>query len=257
MKKIYTLIFVSLLIGEIRAQFIISSVTTNVSCNGGANGSASLTVTGGTPSYSYIWSPGGQTTASISNLSAGTYTFTVTDANSNDTTASVTITEPQPINISLTPINPSDSNLCDGSISSVVSGGTSPYTYVWLSGGETTTSINGKCAGEYSLQVADLYGCIKSDTVSLMSLTTGTTEPSQFLINLTIFPNPSTSTFNIQLPVQHNFALSLIDITGRTVYTNKNGTGTIIIDVSGFSPGIYFVKATNEYIVLTSKLIKE
>ncbi|MBL0051106.1 MAG: SprB repeat-containing protein [Bacteroidetes bacterium] len=66
---------------------------TNVNCYGGNNGSASVTASGGTPSYTYMWS-NGKTTSSNSNLSAGTYTATVTDANGCTATCSYTVTQP-------------------------------------------------------------------------------------------------------------------------------------------------------------------
>ena len=75
----------------------VSSVTlstpsvTNVSCNGGNTGAASVTASGGTAPYTYAWSNGG-TTASITNLTAGTYTLLVTDRNGCNATTSATIT---------------------------------------------------------------------------------------------------------------------------------------------------------------------
>jgi sugar lactone lactonase YvrE len=66
----------------------IGFTTTNATCFG--NGSASANVSGGTMPYSYSWS-GGQTTASIAGLSAGTYSLTVTDANSCVSTQTVSI----------------------------------------------------------------------------------------------------------------------------------------------------------------------
>jgi len=64
-----------------RQHFFNSSVITNVSCAGGSNGSVAVTTSGGTPAYSYLWLPGGQTAAGISGSPAGTYTVTVTDSN--------------------------------------------------------------------------------------------------------------------------------------------------------------------------------
>ena len=97
--------------------------------------------------------------------------------------------------------------------------------------------------------------CLSTDSMTCMG-STGIKEQA-LSAQLTIFPNPYTSIFSIKLPIQHSFALSITDITGRIVYTNKNAVGTITIDASGFSTGVYFVKATNERTVLTGKLIKE
>src|SRR5690606_23340559 len=46
------------------------SSQTNIACNGGATGSATVTVTGGTASYAYLWS-NGATTATATGLAAG------------------------------------------------------------------------------------------------------------------------------------------------------------------------------------------
>ncbi|MFY9309962.1 MAG: T9SS type A sorting domain-containing protein [Bacteroidia bacterium] len=98
--------------------------------------------------------------------------------------------------------------------------------------------------------------CVSTDSMTCMG-STGINEQYQQLTQLSIFPNPSNETFNITLPTQQTFTLSVTDISGRTVYTNKNATGTAKVDCSTFSPGIYFVKAINERTVLTGKLIKQ
>lgn len=70
---------------------ISSSVTTTIESAPGANdGSATVTATGGTPPYSYMWSNGGST-ATISNVGAGPYTVTVTDGNGCTSTASANV----------------------------------------------------------------------------------------------------------------------------------------------------------------------
>jgi hypothetical protein len=80
---------------------------TDVTTNGGSNGSATITVSGGTPSYTYSWSPNVSTTATASNLRAGSYTVTATDANGCTIARSFTIAEPtltaiaQPVTVNL------------------------------------------------------------------------------------------------------------------------------------------------------------
>ncbi|MCO6149732.1 SprB repeat-containing protein, partial [Flavobacterium sp. NRK1] len=54
---------------------------TNVACNGGSNGSATVTASGGTGTLAYSWAPSGGTAATATGLSAGTYTVTIEDAN--------------------------------------------------------------------------------------------------------------------------------------------------------------------------------
>lgn len=72
---------------------MVSVSVTNVSSQGASNGSITANPSGGTSPYTYLWS-NGQTTQTISGLSAGTYTVTVTDANACIAIATGTITEP-------------------------------------------------------------------------------------------------------------------------------------------------------------------
>jgi len=123
--------------------------------------------------------------------------------------------------------------------------------------GSTSNNIAVIEDGQYYVKVTVNGGCeVKSNTITTDS-TLGINEEYQQLAQLSIFPNPSTSTFTIQLPVQQSFTVSVIDITGRKVYSTKNASGTIIIDATGFSSGVYFVKAVNERTVLMGKMVKE
>ncbi len=72
-----------------------AGVTTNVSCNADNNGSATANPSGGISPYTYLWNDASsQTTATASNLVAGSYTVIVTDNSLATATASVTITQP-------------------------------------------------------------------------------------------------------------------------------------------------------------------
>jgi hypothetical protein len=86
---------------------------------------------------------------------------------------------------------------------------------------------------------------------------TGINEADNNQLIMRVYPNPSNAVLTISLPKQQFFKLHIVDITGRIVYTNKNATGNITVDASGFSSGVYFVKAVNQRTVLTGKLVKE
>jgi uncharacterized repeat protein (TIGR01451 family) len=73
-------------------------VKTDVTIYGAANGAIDLTVSGGTPPYSYLWS-NSATTEDIFDLPPNTYTVTVTDATSQTITGSVTIIEINQVDI--------------------------------------------------------------------------------------------------------------------------------------------------------------
>ena len=110
------------------------SAQVNVDCFGAATGSATVTVNGGTPNYTYSWNTTPvQTTATASNLKAGPYTVTVTDSKNCQTTADVTIGQPGAAlaaNISAQ-VNAGCFGAATGSATVAVNGGTPNYTYSW------------------------------------------------------------------------------------------------------------------------------
>lgn len=135
------------------------SGSTQVNCNGGSNGTATVSANGGTAPYTYSWSTSpAQTTATASNLAAGSYTVTVRDAAGATATASVTITQPSKLNLTVTPGTiPAYGGSTTVAVSA--SGGTAPYTY---SG--PTTNVK---AGTYTYTVTDAKGCTDSKTITL------------------------------------------------------------------------------------------
>ncbi len=148
------------------ATALTSSISSaNVSCNGGNNGSATVTATGGTPTYSYLWG-GGQTTPTISGLTAGTYSVTVTDANGCTSVSSKIITQPTILNTTISSTNVSCNGGNNGSATVTASGGTTPYTYLW-NGGQTTASINTLVAATYSCTITDANSCTSTETVTI------------------------------------------------------------------------------------------
>lgn len=161
--------------------------TTDVSCNGGANGSATVAGSGGTPGYTYSWAPSGINTASASNLAAGTHTATITDSKGCTYTIGVTINQPPPLTAS---VSASTSVSCNGgnngSATVAAAGGTAPYTYSWnTSPGQTTATAINLAAGTYVATVTDSKGCV----VSASSVTI--TQPP--LLTVTVTPTATIS----------------------------------------------------------------
>jgi hypothetical protein len=111
-----------------------STAQTDVSCAGACDGTAGGPATGGTAPYTYTWAPVppvGQGTETASQLCAGTWGVTITDAHGCDTTVQYLITEPLPLAIAASQTNETCGNLCNGTATVVVSGGTPDYTYLW------------------------------------------------------------------------------------------------------------------------------
>jgi len=143
----------------------VSVTTTDVSCFGATDGSASASVTGNSP-FTYSWIPSGGNSATENNLGAGNYSVEVTDDNGCVTTESVTINEPTEISLTMSSTN-TDCSIDNGIATVSASGGTGSYTYLWSPTGGTTSSISNLSAGTYIVTVEDQNGCQKTDTVEI------------------------------------------------------------------------------------------
>ena len=132
----------------------------DVSCNGGADGSVKVVGTGGTGPYTYAWpatvlsATGGVANA----LPAGTYTVTVADVRGCETPFDVTLAEPAPIELAFDNVAVACSGESTGYLAVEAGGGTGPYTYLW-STGSTETALSDIPAADYGLTVTDANGC--------------------------------------------------------------------------------------------------
>lgn len=195
---------------------------------GASNGSASVTVTGGTQPYTYAWS-NTATSTSISGLAPGSYAVTVRDHNNCSASATVLVQSTGGATVTL---NNQHQISCpgarDGAIDINVTGGTPPYTYIW-SNGATTQDINGLDAGIYTVTVNDNNNC-----PAIFSLTI--TEPSILAI--------SGTTVNAGCGVPDG----RVDITvngGTSPYTYLWNTNATTEDLLNVPAGSYSVTVTD------------
>ncbi len=140
-------------------------VTTPAGCDGACDGTATSSASGGTPGYTYVWSPApgaGQGTPAATQLCPGNYTLTITDAAGCDTVIAFTITTPPPIIPTITTTLASCGGICDGSATVGFSGGSGTIGIVWSpepQTGQGTTTATGFCAGVGSVTLTDSIGC--------------------------------------------------------------------------------------------------
>ncbi len=157
---------------------------TPIRCAGDSNGAIYVSVSGGTPPYSYLWSPSGQTTEDISGLPAGNYTLGVTDANGCLFGRTFFLTEPDTLKIILDSIK---NLLCygdsSGAILITITGGTGPYNIAW-STGDTIEDLINLSGGQYSVSVVDSHGCNTTDTFIVL-------EPPLLIVNVSWNPPSS------------------------------------------------------------------
>jgi len=146
------------------------TATTHVSCNAGNNGSATVSAGGGTTNYTYAWTPSGGSAATANNLTAGAYTIMVTDAHLCTATATVTITQPTVLSASVSTTTVWCNGGSNGTATSSVSGGVTPYTYSWAPSGGSGAIANGLTTGVYTVTVTDANACNQTASVSITQL---------------------------------------------------------------------------------------
>jgi len=147
-------------------QLTATTSSTPTTC-GQTNGSIDVTTSGGTGTPLVLWSPGGYTTNTVSNLGSGTYNVIVTDNNGCTATATTTIAP----STSLSSVPSSTDLLCfndqSGTASVAITGNNGPVTYTWtpnVSSGNSATNLS---AGTYVVDVVDPTGCTVSSTITL------------------------------------------------------------------------------------------
>ena len=156
----------------------------NLTCYQSNNGSANGAASGGTPNYTYLWTPSNQTTANASSLSAGTHVVKVTDANGCIGTSSVTLTEPQEILITVDSlVNVKCFGESNGYIRINATGGVNTLTYTWTNSVSTNTIASGLSAAAYVVTVKDANNCSSQRTVYI-------TQPTA--LNLSFLSLPDT-----------------------------------------------------------------
>ncbi len=150
----------------------VLTVGTNVideSCTTGGDGQVTAVPTGGTigTGYTFLWNTG-ETTQTISNLSANTYTVTVTDSNNCTAIGTGTVMTPQgPVITSFDSISVACATDVNGSLTVNASAGSTPINgYTW-SNGQTGPTATGLGPGTYTVSITDDGGCITTGSATL------------------------------------------------------------------------------------------
>ncbi|HEU4717089.1 MAG TPA: T9SS type A sorting domain-containing protein, partial [Bacteroidia bacterium] len=221
----------SVTITEPAALTVSASSQTDVGCNGGNNGDASVTASGGTAPYMYSWSSGG-TSATESGLAAGTYSCIITDAHACTVTQTFSITEPSALAVTNTTQNDAG---CfggnDGDASVTVSGGSAPYTYAWSSGGTAATE-SGLAAGTYSCVITDSHSCTVTQT---------------FVIAEPVALSCTATLVNVSCNGGSNGSANVTPAGGTGPYTYAWSSGGTSATESGLSAGTYSCVITDSH----------
>jgi hypothetical protein len=201
--------------------------TTNVLCNGAANGTAALNASGGTAGYSYAWS-NNTTLSTVADLAPGSYSVTVTDALNCSTSASFNITQPTQVNASAVTVQPSCAGSANGTATGTASGGNPPYVYHWSTGSNVAQS-GSLVAGNYVLTVLDSKGCSATASVNI-------TDPATLQVSGSSIA-ATNGGFN---------GTASVNVTGGTApYNYLWSNGSVTSSASNVPAGNYIVTVTD------------
>ncbi|MCB0695801.1 MAG: T9SS type A sorting domain-containing protein [Chitinophagaceae bacterium] len=207
----------------------VTYTTTASSCTS-PTGTATLNISGGTTPYTVQWytSPA-QSGTTLTNAAPGSYSFKVTDANGCIRNGTVQIPPVSNVSVVLSTTNTTCTQQ-NGSINAVVTGGSTPYTYLW-SNSATTSSISGLASSYYSVTVTDNLGC-------------AVTKGSHVGVSSPV--SVGLSTTNASCIFNSDGAITATPSGGTTPYTyqwsNVSGTSST---VTGLSKGFYTVNVTD------------
>ncbi|GAB5522952.1 MAG: hypothetical protein Roseis2KO_08240 [Roseivirga sp.] len=143
-----------------------TATISHVSCNGGSDGQITINVSGGTAPYRYsLNGVNTQTSNTFSNLAAGRYNILVEDPSLCSFFVSATVAEPSALNLTTSRANVTCHGADDGSITTIATGGTAPYTYS-INGTDfqSTGSFTNLTPGEYTLTLKDANDCLLVET---------------------------------------------------------------------------------------------
>lgn len=202
----------------------VASEVTNVLCNGSYSGAINLTVSGGTPPYSYLWS-NGATSQDIGGLVAGTYSVVITDANLCQVSLEYEITEPLPFDISLEKVNVSCKNGNNGQAILSVEGATPPYTIQW-SNGDIGVMADSLLAGTVSANIMDNNNC---DTLIILEIT----EPDSLLVSSVVE--------NVTCFGGNDGSVLVVPIGGTAPYSFLWSNGAATAGIEELTAGLYEV----------------
>ncbi len=216
-------------VNAFNCTLLATPATTNVTCFGAGNGTASLSLEGANEPITFEWSNGANT-PSVQNLTPGAYTVEVTDVTNCALLFNLTISEPTVLNANASATPVSGAGATDGTATAAPTGGTAGYTYIW-NNGETTQTIVNLAPDTYVVTVTDANGCTSVQSVVVNAF--------NCLIEAT------TAVGNIACAGDNSGSISL-NISGGTepltfAWNNGGNTASLV----GLAPGTYTASITD------------
>ena len=230
-------------------KLTLSTVVSDVSCNGLTDGKINLSPFGGLKGYELNWDGGTEVfddNLILDNLAPGSYTILLTDQSGQEIETEIEITEPEAITVGgIAEGTPMDENV--GSIVIDVSGGSGDYAYSW-SNGSTDRDQFDLARGDYTVVVTDSNGCQEQLSFSVGGTTSVHDNESQ--VQFSVIPNPAIDFINLSVELNtssNNAFVRIFDSLGKQVYRKAlfQNTFNQRLDISGWDNGLYFVELRN------------
>ena len=217
----------------------------NATCNL-INGSSTVTTSGGTPSYSYTWSPTGGNLTTASNLAAGAYTLNVMDANTCTTTATFTVSTSSSPTITISSVP-----YCTGDSTVLTAHGAASYTW-----SPSTTLSHTNTASVTATPTAVTIYTVSGTTGSCSSTNTISVGPLTFTVNKVNLCKGDSATLIASNP---NFTYTWTPSTGLN-HTNKDTvkaspTSTTVYTITATYGSTCTLTVTDSVILLTKPVI--
>lgn len=221
-------------IGLLDGPNVTAISISDVNCFGNTNGSAEISVSGGSLPYTYTWIPNVSNNNVANNLSSGYYQVFVADNTGCQVEVNFTIEEPEALIILPNVSNPT-CGLENGSISLQVTGGTGNYNFGWqpnVSSGAIATNLS---AGAHSVVVTDDNGCTANFQQSLITVgsipitpsSSSLTVQSGNTVNVGVFVGGGITNFDVSWSPQHEFVCSTCQFTQATPTENTTYSVTV------------------------------
>ncbi|MBR9922527.1 MAG: T9SS type A sorting domain-containing protein [Bacteroidetes bacterium] len=234
------------------------------SCEDTAEGTAMAQVTGGQPTYEYLWDDG-TTGPLLENAAAGVYEVAVTDAGGCTLTLTAEVEEYPGPAYDVVEVLPENNGNANGAIDVSPLDGTAPYTFYWTDTDGNfiadTEDLEGLSSGVYLLEITDANGCVINTDPFVIDNVTSTHSISENA-SMTLVPNPADDYCLVELEMESikEARIQLMDITGKLVWQADSAASAEHqweLPLADLPAGLYLVHIQAEGAVLTEKLIVE
>lgn len=197
----------------------VTATSSPTTCYGADDGSATLTVSGGTGNFDIQWSNGG-TGLNQTGLASNWYSYTISTSPNCFLTDSIWVDQPEPLVIQVDTVPPTCISAFDGEINVVAFGGTPGYQY-FLNG----TAFSGfqDELGTDSLEIVavDMNNC---DTTLILAMP-AQTQSCLFIPNwFTPNGNNQEDAWRIEGFEYENLRLKVFNVMGQLIYTTESST---------------------------------